>query len=1067
MTHRSTKNHLIRSCFALLLCFSMLIGTTFAWFTDSVTSSGNKITSGSLKVDLELLDPDTNLWNSVKESKTPIFTYNNWEPGYVDVKVLKIENEGSLAFKWKAMFVSEAELSDLADVIDVYVLTSESEIGYPTDRSLNGYKRVGTVAEFVNTIEETTYGNLLAGEVAYLGIALKMQETAGNEYQDKTLGEFDIRIVATQMANESDSFGPDYDKNVPFPGEFVASAPVSIENGAVSAETTVGNDDGIHATVPTGVKMADGATELTLSVKTMKESEANITLSKDESVQSIDVHMDGISEDNTVPMLITLEGLFSAGLNTTSVKMYHVENGVTVEMTQVANPTNHNEFSYDPGTGNVVMAVASFSEYVTVEDNWNPWAGMADISWYNDTDTEFTINSADQLAGLGMLVDGGNDFAGKTVRLGTDINLYGTDENGNRLSFNPIGFKYPGATDDAGNDIAKIFRGTFDGDGHTVKNLYQNGWELGLSYSNAGAGLFAGVQNATIKNLTMEGANIVMEAVPMGTVAAYAYGECTFENIHVNHSTLQNYNWDIAAIVGGVNGKHTFNNIYIDNTVTLSSLWGSFGGGIGGVIGSVYGGNNGNNAITMTNVDVACVMDVYNDVTSAYQWYAYRFCGMLIGNSNEPGADGKNAYVAAASYLTCENVNVYYGDWINYHYCQFTNQSNESGSVDWQNNYPWVRVEAGLSNPGYSNARYGHPVVDGAVISNDNHTHADGDEHDILIAFNQLYGGDQGVYGQEAHAGVTVHYYKYTVTYMDGSKIESIEYVTDNSKAHTPKALDSSMQWLNEDVEVVTSIPAGNIKNIVLYKDKDLKDVYVAYFVDINGTVIYSEEFRRGQSALTKEPTVPEISGYTGAWESYNLKNAEGSIVIKPMYSIASGYEELLQGMTAEQMFQYLEEGKNIIMSSNLASDPGKLNGGTAGFCVLGRGISSSLNINAYELTCIFSHSANNDWYVFDLNSGSTLTITSGIKGEGLLKMKLEKMNSNASACLFNLQSGSTLVLKAGVVIEVHYPTANNGKVTAFSTNVDTSNYPGLMVDTTTSGVIRITVTEDTIITAK
>ena len=197
MTRRSTKNHLIRSCFALLLCFSMLIGTTFAWFTDSVTSSGNKITSGSLKVDLELLDPDTNLWNSVKESKASIFTYNNWEPGYVDVKVLKIENEGSLAFKWKAMFVSEVELSDLANVIDVYVLPSATELGYPTDRSLNGYKRVGTVAEFVNTIEQTTYGNLLAGEVAYLGIALKMQEGAGNEYQDKTLGEFDIRIVAT------------------------------------------------------------------------------------------------------------------------------------------------------------------------------------------------------------------------------------------------------------------------------------------------------------------------------------------------------------------------------------------------------------------------------------------------------------------------------------------------------------------------------------------------------------------------------------------------------------------------------------------------------------------------------------------------------------------------------------------------------------------------------------------------------------------------------------------------------------------------------------------------------
>jgi predicted ribosomally synthesized peptide with SipW-like signal peptide len=219
-----TTGRLVASIIAIVMCFAMLLGTTFAWFTDSVNSSNNKIQSGDLKVDLELLDKDTGLWNSIKEDKTALFNYNNWEPGYTEVKVLKVENEGSLALKWKAKFVSDEQLSILADVIDVYVKPSETEIGYPADRSLAGYKKVGTVAEFVNTIEETTYGELAREEVAYLGLALKMQESAGNEYQSKTIGAFDIQIVATQFTVENDTFGSDYDKNLEMMNSGISTA---------------------------------------------------------------------------------------------------------------------------------------------------------------------------------------------------------------------------------------------------------------------------------------------------------------------------------------------------------------------------------------------------------------------------------------------------------------------------------------------------------------------------------------------------------------------------------------------------------------------------------------------------------------------------------------------------------------------------------------------------------------------------------------------------------------------------------------------------------------------------
>ena len=149
-----TKKSLLTSVLSLVLCMAMLIGTTFAWFTDSVTSSNNKIQAGTLKIDLELLDKESGKWNSVKESHAPIFNYDKWEPGYTDVKVLKVENEGTLALKWVAKFIAAGQLSELANVIDVYVRPSKDAITYPAtdDRALSGYTCVGTVAEFVNSI---------------------------------------------------------------------------------------------------------------------------------------------------------------------------------------------------------------------------------------------------------------------------------------------------------------------------------------------------------------------------------------------------------------------------------------------------------------------------------------------------------------------------------------------------------------------------------------------------------------------------------------------------------------------------------------------------------------------------------------------------------------------------------------------------------------------------------------------------------------------------------------------------------------------------------------------------
>ena len=259
---RSTKRALLMSGLALLMCVSMLIGSTFAWFTDSVTSAGNKIQSGTLKLDLELYDADNKTWNSIKESKASIFDYDLWEPGYTEVQLLKVENEGNLALKWMAKFVCMEELTDLAKVIDVYVLPygvleNADSVTLPADRNLTGYTKVGTVAEFVNTIETTTTGSLEAGEAAYLGIALKMQESAGNEYQGMDLGAaFDIQILATQYTSESDSFNNQYDADAEYP---VIPSPVKVSSANTFAEISALLAEGKDIYVTENINLTDAS----------------------------------------------------------------------------------------------------------------------------------------------------------------------------------------------------------------------------------------------------------------------------------------------------------------------------------------------------------------------------------------------------------------------------------------------------------------------------------------------------------------------------------------------------------------------------------------------------------------------------------------------------------------------------------------------------------------------------------------------------------------------------------------------------------------------------------------
>ena len=748
---KSKKTALLKSVLSLILCVSMLLGSTFAWFTDTVTSENNIIQSGSLKAAMSWKNPGETVWKDA--STGAIFNYEYWEPGYVDAKHLKLENIGNLAFQYRLFVVPNNDAVDmkLAEVLDVYV--SDTEISDRTD--VAGMQRLGTLKELLTNPNGVQSGILLpeankrAPEVdvpsaahavgsATVCIAIKMQESAGNDYMGLKLGDgFKVQLLASQYTYEKDSFGSNYDTDSVWPeGGYTSSgsspalpgitsvsgtAPVTLkaDNTLAAATTITTNDPDVFANLPENVKMVDGATSASLNRDPKTTSDSNIVAGDGETVIPLDVHIDGVHPDNQIAIPVSLGDVLPEGLNLGNMTLYHVENGQTKPMTRVLTLdelTEHNQFYYNPETGRVFVSMAAFSEVALVAEEAK-WEGKFDYSWYAmRTGDEYTIANADQLAAFGAIVGGmaegieQDSFSGKTVKLIADINLGDDEENNNPdLIFYPIGYnssdgKYE-KTDVAVTTGFYNFAGTFDGNGHTIANFYQNTWEMkgDNEYYDAseqryrdGMGLFGRVYGGTVKNLTVKNFSSDGEYTTTGTIAAYADG-ATFENITIFNCNPRVYNIGNGGIVGCVGWyakdeglKTTFKNITVDNSNKISALWGSWDVACGGLVGQYYptsgqtsANKPANGGIEMVNCHVAAQIDVYNDVCANYQYYAYRYAGMLIGSVRENVTIDGHSYPKMDG-ITAKDCTVHFGTWNDYYYCELVANTTASYTHDHQ-----------------------------------------------------------------------------------------------------------------------------------------------------------------------------------------------------------------------------------------------------------------------------------------------------------------------------------------------------------------------------------------------
>ena len=232
MTKKTTKRALLSSIMALVLCFAMLLGTTYAWLTDSVSTASNVITSGNLVIDVQYTLDGEN-WANL-DGANDLFQKGLWEPGHTEVVALKITNKGSLALKYKADInvvdeaIGKTETGKDIVLSDILTITTvNQQVNMVGDILLgmvfNGSKNTDTsnTKTFKDGKGLANDQELLPGEAHYLIVTVDMDENVGNEVNHNGINipdiDFGINVVATQYTYENDTFGNQYDKNAVYP----------------------------------------------------------------------------------------------------------------------------------------------------------------------------------------------------------------------------------------------------------------------------------------------------------------------------------------------------------------------------------------------------------------------------------------------------------------------------------------------------------------------------------------------------------------------------------------------------------------------------------------------------------------------------------------------------------------------------------------------------------------------------------------------------------------------------------------------------------------------------------
>ena len=627
MTNRkSTKRALLGSVMAMVLCMAMLVGATFAWFTDTASTGVNKIQAGKLDVALEMKDASGN-WVSA-EGKTLDFVKAAdakgeailWEPGCTyTLPELRVVNNGNLALKYKVIITGIQGSAKLNEAIEW---------------------AIGDVAMGAEQ-------HLAAGESNAFTIKGHMKESAGNEYMNESIDGIAITVVATQDTVESDSFDKDYDAGAEYP--VVAVANVNTNGDTVLKDKE--EDHTIQVTVPAGA-LDEGVQSLKLEV-VKSAAPAGVQVASTESSQSNEVTMkdqngNAVSTNGT---LMTVE--MNVGKNRTALKLYHDGEKMTNDIGTLTDAADH--YVYDAATGYVTMKVSHFSPFTAVfaRDYWTDHAADGYATPVDTANKVVTVSSAEELALFAKEVtDDGKNYSGYTLDLANDVDL-------GEYLWKPI------------NGYKRLSGIVVNGNGHTIRNMKVRGCTNSSVY---GVGFIGDINGAvTVKDIAFDGADVffVNYAKPQfagnvgGIVLGYTYGTTLFENVSVTNSSIWGYG-KIGILLGmgadpGV--KVTFKDCVSKNN-TIHAAY-----DMGGLAGMIQRGNGVDNA----RVENCTVENITVDFDPSSTYVDVKGTATLKSNDQPSGTDMTKAidgkYLDERGYYWCA-----YGDY----YVSYGNSSYDA-----------------------------------------------------------------------------------------------------------------------------------------------------------------------------------------------------------------------------------------------------------------------------------------------------------------------------------------------------------------------------------------------------
>ena len=622
MTNRkSTKRALLGSVMAMVLCLAMLVGATFAWFTDTASTGVNKIQAGNLDVVLEMQNADGK-WVSA-EGKTLDFVKAAdakgeailWEPGCTyTLPELRVVNNGNLALKYKVAITG-----------------------------INGSAKLNEAIEWtIGDVAMGTEQHLAAGESNAFTIKGHMKESAGHEYMNESIDGIAITVVATQDTVESDSFDKDYDAGAEYP--VVAVANVNTNGDTVLKDKE--EDHTIQVTVPAGA-LDEGVQSLKLEV-VKSATPAGVQVASTESSQSYEVTMRDQSGNavSTNGTLMTVE--MNVGKNRTALKLYHDGEKMTNDIGTLTDAADH--YVYDAATGYVTMKVSHFSPFTAVfaRDYWTDHAANGYATPVDTANKVVTVSSAEELALFAKEVtDDGKNYSGYTLDLANDVDL-------GEYLWKPI------------NGYKRLSGIVVNGNGHTIRNMKVRGCTNSSVY---GAGFIGDINGAvTVKDIAFDGADVffVNYAKPQfagnvgGIVLGYTYGTTLFENVSVTNSSIWGYG-KIGILLGmgadpGV--KVTFKDCVSKNN-TIHAAY-----DMGGLAGMIQRGNGVDNA----SVENCTVENITVDFDPSSTYVDVKGTATLKSNDQPSGTDMTKAidgkYLDESGYYWCAYGDYYvsYGD---------------------------------------------------------------------------------------------------------------------------------------------------------------------------------------------------------------------------------------------------------------------------------------------------------------------------------------------------------------------------------------------------------------------